>query len=341
MFPQDSYNTSELLKGQGFLVLAYCHENSSASENSSYGSPSSYIIGDMLVSKNGKIGIIHLQENDQIHYIVPAIYDEVYCHSGYPITSYDDFFDDYYRYLGRFAKKITDTLSIFDYYANGKLTTSFIAEKFEEEFYYRDNKVFSIYNDALTPYDDIRRITCERNTWDQACYGTDNCYLAYKNGLLWSLYSDTKDDKICYLKDYFCDNIALFGYFCFGKYFIVNIQGKQRLLLYVNGELQETGFIVDNIMPYGWCDRNNLYDPENCDESSAFILKSGEKYAILNPDGVTISPFIFDKVIGFISKDCLQVMQITGNMPLYGIYSLVDGLTTPCVLTEQAKDFQR
>jgi hypothetical protein len=125
------------------------------------------------------------------------------------------------------------------------------------------------------------------------------------------------------------------------KYLIVNIQGKQRLLLFVNDKLKETGFIVDNIIPDGWCDINNLYDPENCDESSAFVLKSGKKYAILNPDGVTISPFIFDNVIDFINKNYLQVMQINGNIPLYGIYSLIDGLTTPCVLTEPTKGYQR
>ena len=341
MLPQDKDNTSELLKTHGFLVLAYCHENSSASENTWNDSPSSYNIGDMLVNKNGKIGIIHLQENDEIHYIVPVIYDEVYSYSGYPITSYNDFFDESYIYLGLFAKKLTDTLSIFDGYSNGKLTTSFIAEEFDKEFYYRDNKVFYIYNDALTPYDDIQRITCEKNSWAQDGYGSDNCYLAYKNGSRWSLYYDSKDNGECYLKDYLCDKITMFGYFCLGRYLIVNIHGKQRLLLYVNNKLHETGFIVDYIIPYGWCDRNNLYNPENCDESSAFILKSGEKYAILNPDGVTISPFIFDKVIGFINKDCLQVMQTNGNIPLYGIYSLIDGLTTPCVLTEPAKNLQQ
>lgn len=334
MFPQDRDNTSELLKAHGFLVLAYCHENSRAIEKTWDDSPSDYNIGDMLVNKNGKIGIIHLQENDEIHYIVPVIYDEVYAFSGYHITSYDEFFDDYYLYRGRFAKKLTDTHSIFDYYTNGKLTTSFVAEKFEEEFYYRDNKVFSIHNDALTPYDDIKRITCVWNTWVEFDCGTDNCYLAYKNGPRWSLYSDFKDNKECYIKDYLCDKIAMFGYFCLGKYLIVNVHGKQRLLLYVNKKLHETGFIVENIIPYGWCDRNNLYNSKKYDKSSAFILKSGEKYAILNPDGVTISPFIFDKVIGFISKDCLQVMQTNGNIPLYGIYSLKDGLTTPCVLTE-------
>jgi hypothetical protein len=68
MFPQNRNSASELLETQGFLLLAYCHENSSASENLWNDSQSSYNIGDMLVNKDGKIGIIHLQDDSQIRY---------------------------------------------------------------------------------------------------------------------------------------------------------------------------------------------------------------------------------------------------------------------------------
>lgn len=334
----------EILQLQGIEVLAYCDENAKAADpllNNKGG----FRVGDMLVRRDNKFGIINDKGNYQYDIQIPIKYDLIFEIDGFEIRDFTDFFNGY-DYFCRFAIKVTESLFVFDSYEGDLLDSSFIASKFEKEFYYRDGKVFFIYptpilKSCIQPFDEIKRMTCERNASAQDCYGNDNCYLAVKIGNTWSLFEDFKNAAHFYLKDFICDNISVFGYYCYGRYAIINYQSKQSLILFTNNSLKELNFQVDRINPIGWCDLNNLYNPENCEESSAFILKCDNKFAILHPSGESLSQFIFDGVLGFINKDTIQVMQYNGSHKLYGEYNLITGSNTPCMFTTPHKNLQR
>lgn len=334
----------EILKLQGIEVLAYCDANAKAAEPL-LNDKGVFCVGDMLVRRNNKFGVLNDKGNYQYNIQIPIKYDSIYEFDGLRIRDFKDFFNGY-DYFCRFAINIAESLFVFDSYKGNLLESSFIASKFDKEFYYRDGKVFFIYPNSLLhsciqPFDEIKRMTCERNASAQGCFGCDNCYLAVKIGNTWSLFEDLKSaSPHFFLKDFICDNISLFGYYCYGRYAVINYQSKQSLILFNKNNLKELNIQVDHIYQIGWCDLNNFYNPENCEESSAFILKCDNKFAILHPSGESLSQFIFDGVLGFINKDTIQVMQYNGSHKLYGEYNLITGSNTPCIFTTPHKNLQ-
>ena len=333
------------LKRQGITVLSYCDANDKAVEPL-LDNRGVYQAGHMLVHKDNKYGIIYDKGNFQYEVHVPIKYDAVFENEGSKVHDFLDFFNGY-DYFCRFAIKITDSLYIFDSYKDNILTTSFIASKFDKDFYYRDGKMYfiqpsSLYKSSIQPFDEIKRITRERNALAQDCYGQDNCYLAVRQGNCWTLYEDSQDiEPRIFLKDFVCDGISMFGSFSLGLYIIINRLSKQSLIIIKNKNIKELNFQVDGIFQIGWCDLENLYSEENCAEASAFILMCDNKFAILHPDGEQMSQFIFDGVLGFINKNTIQVMQNNGSHKLYGEYFLDTGLHTPCMYTAPYKNLQR
>lgn len=327
----------ELLALEGFEVLAICDETSHAAEWDWNGNPGSYSAGHILVSKDGKLGILFINERDEISITIPIKYDLIFTVEGWDISEseYKDFFEDHYNYFGVFGTSISKSLLIFDSYYHGELIRSFVAEKFDRDFYYRDKKVFFLdkkripKTDQLTPYDDLERFTCHNNSDWNYC-GTDNCYIAIKQHNKWSLYDDTYNDKEevkCYLNEFQCDRIELFGYFIYGRYIILKIGEKYRIGFYRKGEFKLLGIIADKIFHIG-ADSDDHSD-------SAFVLKRGNKSAILHPDGEKITDFNFDGVRGFVEPGIIQVTQKSGDTPLYGLYSLEEGMISPCIYAEQ------
>ena len=318
------------LKQQGITVLSYCDANDKAAEPllDNHGV---YQAGHMLVQKDKKYGIIYDKGNFQYEVHVPIKYDAVFENEGWKVYDFSDFFNGY-NYLCRFAIKITDALYRFDSYDDNILTTSFIASKFDRDFYYREGKMYfihpsSLYKSCIRPFDEIKRLTRERNASAQDSYGKDNCYLAVRQGKCWTLYEDSQDmEPKMVLKDFVCDGIIMFGSFSLGEYIIIKRQSKQSLIIINNGNIKELDFQVDRIFQIGWCDLENLYSQENCAEASAFILMCDNKFAILHPDGEQMSQFLYDGVLGFINKNAIQVMQYNGSHKLYGEYFLDTGL---------------
>lgn len=324
----------ELLALDGFEVLAICDETSSAAESDWDGDPGTYSAGNILVRKDDKLGILFINDRDEISITIPVKYDLIFTFEGWDVSEYDDFFEDYFKYLGDFGNRISKSLIIFDSYYHGELVRSFVAEKFDRDFYYRDKKVFFLNKkripkcSPLTPYDDLERFTCEHNS-DWHFSGSDNCYIAIKQHNKWSLYDDTfndKDEIKCYLENFQCDKIEIFGYFNRGRYIIIKIEDKNRIGFYQKGEFKLLGIIADKIYHIG-------ADSESHSDS-AFVLKRGNKWAIMHPDGVTISQFIFDGVRGFVEPRVIQVVQKNGETPLYGLYSLEEGMISPCIYAE-------
>ena len=336
---------SEVLKSEGITLLAYCDINSRAAEPL-WDDKGVFSPGHMLVQKDDKLGILYDLGNLKYEIYIPVKYDAIFNIEGYEVSDFTDFFNGY-SYFCLYGIKISDKLYVFDSYEDNHLKLSFVASNFDKECYHRDGHDFLIYPNSLhrstiQPFDIIKRVTCERNSWAQECYGNDNCYLAVKNEKGWTLYEDfsNKPPKI-FLKDFHCDDIIHFGYFCFGRYVIVKHQLKQSLILLSNNTVNELNFQVDYIFQIGWCDLDNLYHPEICDEHSAFILKCDNKFAILNPTGDKMSQFIFDSVLGFINRDTIQVMQYNGQHKLYGEYQLSTGTLTPCIFTSPHSNLQK
>ncbi len=346
MGKSDRNQLIEALKEHDYTLLCYCEEQSKATEPTWNSDKGVFDVGHMLVEKNKKYGILFDLGNNNFEVYIPAKYDAVFSVYGGRISKFEGFFNEIMDYLGRFAIQVSDSLYIFDSFEGNTVNISFVATEFDEEFYYRDNKVFFIYNDSLygqiKPFDEIKRVSCERNASAQDCYGNDNCYIAIKEGPLWSLYADGNKPKY-YLKGFKCDGISKFGYYCEGRYIIINVGNKQRLALYHyhKNEFRVLDFFVDQIYQIGWCDLNNLYNPDSCEETTAFILKANGKYAILHYNGNDMSSFIFDDVLGFIDRDTIQVMQYNGQEKLYGEYSFKNGLNPPCIFTTPHKLIQR
>lgn len=130
------------LKQQGITVLSYCDANDKAVEPL-LDNRGVYQAGHMLVHKDNKYGIIYDKGNFQYEVHVPIKYDAVFENEGSKVHDFSDFFNGY-DYFCRFAIKITDSLYIFDSYKDNILTTSFIASKFDKDFYYRDGKMYFI-----------------------------------------------------------------------------------------------------------------------------------------------------------------------------------------------------
>ena len=290
------------------ICLAYCSENSQACEDKEYAlwQPHSKII-----KKNGKMGVV-LDDGTTKKQIIPFNYDTWFDYDGYETYIRENFFDNYQDYIGYFAIRNTDsTFTINGFDKDGNITESFICEKFDPDSYLLKGKYYLRHSVDGEGYDDIRRMRMDCETY------SDTCYLAFRKGNKWSLKSD--DLKFIYIDYIECDGLGKMVWTPKGYYIEIKKEGKAQLCLY---KTKSGPLILPNM--YDYISLRHYSTNAYKIQSSCFVLRQGDLYAICSNDLHNISPFIFSKVGSMINDNEVKVMRNVKGKEYEFIYKIIN-----------------
>ena len=290
------------------ICLAYCSEDSHACEDKEYALWQPHT---RIIKKNGKLGVI-VDDGNTKEQIIPFNYDTWFDYDGYEIEIKEDFFDDSFCNIGYFAIKNTDgTFTIHGYDKDGNITESFICEKFDPDSYLLKGKYYLRHSTDGEGYDDIRRMRMDCETY------SDTCYLAFCKGNKWTLKSD--DLKKTYIDYIECDGFGQMAWTPKGYYVEIKKEEKVQLCLCKtkSGPLILPDFYDYISLRYY---STNAYKIQ----SSCFVLRQGDLYAICSNELDNISPFIFSKVGSMINDNEIKVTRKVNDREYEFVYRIVN-----------------
>ena len=261
-----------------------------------------------VVLKNNKIGIV-IDENGQRKVIVPIEYDTWFSYDGSETKIESDFFDDWWKCTGYFAKKNEDgTFTCYEFDREGHFLRLFSCESFDEDTITVNGIKYLGRSDDQEGYDDVRRLGIQYYT------GIDNSFFAVRQGNKWSLKSD--DLKVTYLDYIECDWISCLYGTPVGIYIVVKKGDKHQLFIRKqNGSILSLNNLYDDIVVID----DPFVNDEHIDNRGYFIvLYERKKIAICSLDLRYISPFIFDRWDKILSQNEI-VVERSGHKLLYRI----------------------
>lgn len=289
------------------MCIASCSEHSEACE----GEDALWAAHAKIIKKNGKLGVV-VDDGNTKKQIIPFNYDTWFDYDGYEIEIKEDFFDDSFCNIGYFAIKNTDgTFTIHGYDKDGNITESFICEKFDPDSYLLKGKYYLRHSTDGEGYDDIRRMRMDCETY------SDTCYLAFCKGNKWTLKSD--DLKKTYIDYIECDGFGQMAWTPKGYYVEIKKEEKVQLCLC---KTKSGPLILPDLYDY----ISLRYYSTNAYkiQSSCFVLRQGELYAICSNGLHNISPFIFSKVGSMINDNEIKVMRNVNGKEYEFIYKIIN-----------------
>ena len=300
----------KLVEKESERCLAYCSENSPACEDKH----ASWQPHAKIIKKNDKLGVV-IDNGNTNKQIIPFNYDTWFNYDGYETEIKEDFFDDYFNYIGYFAIKNTNgTYAIHGYDKDGTLTTSFICEIFDRDSYRLNGKYVLRYLKDGVEYDKIER---KRMNYGM---GSDDSFFVFRKGNKWSLKSD--DLKITYIDEIECDG---FGDMYWtpspkGNYIPIIKGKKSQICLFKEGS--DPLILPDN---FDGVSLRFFTTTEFETTGSCFVIKKGDYFAVCSSDLLNISPFVFSSVESMINDNEVKVKRNVNGKEFEFIYKTING----------------